>query len=363
MTSSKFNVKEAISLVLVVAVAHSLLSLPKNLLEEQKSAVILNIIYVSILAILFSYLVYKLFKSFPGKDIIDISEFLGGKSLKNILGILFISYLAFSGSILLRNFCESIKIVYFPNTRVAFIIAMFIAAIIIVCSLDFKSNIKTTFIIMPIVLLSMVFLFICNLKNFSTDRMFPILGDGFTNTFITGIGNLYAFSGIVFLYFLPPLLKNPSKFKKISLISISISAVYIIMTVSIILFMFAYFVNIDEIMPLFSAARYIEFGSFFQRLESIFLLIWFIIFACYLSITMMYCTEIFKKITNLKDSKPIVPFFGLLFLAIALMPKNYASSSFLETTAYPILTIGITFILSGLLLLLANIKFVKQKGR
>ena len=84
MTSSKFNVKEAISLVLVVAVAHSLLSLPKNLLEEQKSAVILNIIYVSILAILFSYLVYKLFKSFPGKDIIDISEFLGGKSLNRI---------------------------------------------------------------------------------------------------------------------------------------------------------------------------------------------------------------------------------------------------------------------------------------
>ena len=51
MMNSKFNAKEAISLVLVITIAHSLLSLPKNLLENQKSAVILNIAYVSVIAI------------------------------------------------------------------------------------------------------------------------------------------------------------------------------------------------------------------------------------------------------------------------------------------------------------------------
>ena len=359
MENSKFNTREAIAVVLSVAVAHSLLSIPKTLISNQKSAIILNIAYVSLIAIAFAYLVYRLFKAFPGKDIIDISEFLGGKYLKIILGVLFISYFAFTGSTLLRNFCESIKVVYFPNTKVVFIITMFIAAITIVCSLDFKANAKTNYVIMPIVLISMLFLFFSNVKNFSTDRMFPLLGDGFTNTFITGIGNVFAFGGIIFLYLLPPLLKEPEKFKKIALTSITLSAIYILITVSIILFMFAYFVNIDEIMPLFSAARNIEFGSFFQRLESIFLLIWLIVFACYISIVMMFCIEMFKKLTNLKDSKPIAPCFGLLFLGISLIPKNYAISAFLESNIYPSLNIGIEYILSISILILANLKLKK----
>lgn len=361
MDDSRFNTKEAIAIILSVAVAHSLLSIPKSLLADQKSAAILNITFVSLLAIAFSYIIYKLLKSFPGKNILDISEFLGGKKFKVVLGILFLLYFTFSGSILLRNFCECIKVVYFANTKVQFIIAMFIASVIIVCSLNFKSHIKTNYIIMPIVLVSMIFLFISNLKNFSTSRMYPLLGDGFINTFITGTSNIYVFGGLVFLYFLPPLLKEPGKFKKISLISAIVSAIYIIMTISIVLFMFAYFVNINEIMPLFSAARNIEFGAFFQRLESVFLLIWLIVFACYLSIVVMFCLEIFKSISNIKDTRPLVPSFGLLFLAITLIPKNYAISNFLETHIYPYLNIGVDFILSGLILLLANYKLKKQR--
>ena len=361
MDDSRFNTKEAIAIVLSVAIAHSLLSIPKAILAEQKSASILNIIFVSLLAIGFAYIIYKLLKAFPGKNILDISEFLGGKKFKTVLGIIFISYFAFSGSILLRNFCECIKIVYFANTNVQFIIAIFIASLIIVCNLDFKSNVKTNYVIMPLVLISMIFLFVSNLKNFSTARMFPVLGDGFFNTFVTGIGNIYAFGGIVFLYFLPPLLKEPKNFKKVTLVSTIVSAIYLIVTISIVLFMFAYFVNIDEIMPLFSAARNIEFGAFFQRLESVFLLIWIISFACYISIVMMFCLEIFKNITNIKDTKPLVPIFGLLFLAISLVPKNYAVSNFLETQIYPYLNIGIGFVLSFLILFLANYKIKRQR--
>ncbi len=238
---------------------------------------------------------------------------------------------------------------------------MFIASIIFICSLEYKANVKTNFIIIPLVLISMFFLFVSNLKNFSTARMYPLLGDGFTNTFIFGIKNIYVFGGIAFLYFLPPLLKEPEKFKKISLYSITLSAIYILMTVSIILFMFAYFVNIDEIMPLFSAARNIEFGSFFQRLESIFLLIWMIIFACYISISMTFCLEVSKKLANLNDSTPIVAPLGILFFGIAMIAKNYSVSTFLESEVYPYLNLGITFVLSITLLILANIKLKKTK--
>lgn len=203
---------------------------------------------------------------------------------------------------------------------------------------------------------SILFLFFANFSHFSPQRIFPILGNGFFSTFVTGLGNISSFSGIVFLYFLPPLLKEPQKFKKIAITSVVLSVIYLIITVSIILFIFSYYIEIDEVMPLYSAATYIEFGAFFQRLESIFLLIWMLVFACYLGIISKFSIHIFRKITNIKDFKPIIYPVGLTMLGFALLPKNYATVKIYESDFYPYFMIGIVWIISILILLFGNLK-------
>ena len=298
MNDTKIGTKEAISLVLTIVIAHVILSMPKHLISNIKSSILLNLVFVSLILIGICFIIVKLFKNFPGLDILDISEYLGGKTLKTILGISFISYFIISSSILLREFCEAIKIVYYPMTNIFFVILLFIIAVAITNKLEFSSTLKTNLIIVPFVLVSMAFLFGSNLRNFSFDRIFPILGTGFVNTFIIGIGNIYSFCGIAFLYFLPPLLKKPETFKKVCITSVIIFSIFLILTVSIIIFMFSYFISKDEILPLYVVARYIEIGSFFVRLESIFLLIWMIAFACYLSIVVRFCMLIFRKLTN-----------------------------------------------------------------
>ena len=304
----------------------------------------------------------KLMKNFAGSDIIDISEYLGGKVFKNIVGIIFILYFLVSSSILLRNFCESLKIIYYPMTNIVFIIVLFIIAVCTANRLDFNASLKTNLLIVPLVLVSIVFLFFANMNKFVPQRIFPIFGDGLYNTFILGLGNLSAFGGITFLYFLPPYLKEPEKMKKIALISIGISAIYLILCVSTLLFMFSFFINTNEIIPLYNATRYIEFGSFFQRLESIFLLIWILAFACYLSVTSKFAMGIFKKLTNIETKKPLIDIFGILILGISLIPKNYAISDKFETEIYPFLVLGITFFLGISILLLANLLKKKQKN-
>lgn len=296
-----------------------------------------------------------------GLDILDVSEFLGGKLLKNMLGIFFIGYFIISSSILLREFCEALKIVYYPMTNIFFVILLFIIAIAITNKLEFSACLKTNLIIVPIAILSMIFLFGSNVKNFSFDRVFPILGNGFINTFIIGIGNIYSFCGIAFLYFLPPLLKKPEDFKKISIISVIVFALYLILTISILLFMFSYFITKDEILPLYAVARYIEIGSFFVRLESIFLLIWMVIFACYLSIVVRFCRLIFKKITNIKDEKVLSYPFAILVLSISLLPNTYANAKHYEADIYPYLVIGLDYIFCILLLVFANLKRKKER--
>lgn len=362
MTKSKIGTIEAIMLVLTIVITHTISTLPREILVSTKSASLINLVVVSILVILFACLVSKLLRKFPGSDIIDVSEVLGGKVFKIVVGVIFIFYFLFSSSILLRNFCESLKIIYYPMTNLLFIIAMFVIAVCVANRLDFNASLKTNLLILPLVLASIIFLFFANMNKFSPERIFPIFGDGLFNTFVIGLGNIASFGGVVFLYFLPPYMKQPEKLKRVCVISIGLSSIYLILCVATLLFMFSFFIDTNEITPLYNATRYIEFGSFFQRLESVFLLIWILAFACYLSIVIKFSMSIFKKLTNIETKKPLVDIFGLLILGVSLIPKNYAISEYLEVKVYPCLVIGIVFFLGGSILVLANLVKRKQKN-
>lgn len=126
--------------------------------------------------------------------------------------------------------------------------------------------------------------------------------------------------------------------------------------------MFVFFKDVDEIMPLYSAATYIEFGTFFQRLDSLFLLIWTLSFACYISIVSKFSIYVFKKITNIKEIKPIVYPISITIIGIALISKNYAISKFYETKIYPFLVITLVFVVSFFILLFAYFKKKKKVG-
>lgn len=360
MQKSKIGTLEAIMLILTIVIAHTVLSMPTDILSTYKSASILNLIYVGVIAIGISFIIYKLFKNFPSMDIIDISELIGGKVFKNIIGLIFICYFMVSASLLLRNFCESIQILYFPMTDITFIIALFVIAIAIANRLDLNSTIKTNVLILPIAIIGVLFLFFTNINKFVPERIFPILGESVFNTFVLGLTNIASFGGIAYLYFLPPLLKDATKFKKIALTSIISTSIYLIFVVSVLLFIFTFFTDVSEISPLYTATRYIEFGSFFQRLESLFLLIWILIFACYLSIVCKFSMHIFQKITNISNSKPLIDIFALLILAIALIPKNLAITQTFETKIYPYLVIGIVLFLGLCILIFANLAKKRQ---
>lgn len=187
MNHSKIGTLEAVMLIISVIIIHCILSLPKTLLDLTKSATILNIIYVTIIVLIFIYIVCKLLKHFPGMDLLDISEVLGGKVLKNIIGAILFIYFIVSSSILLRNFCESLKIINYPSTNIIFIIFLMMIGISAINNLQFNASLKTNLIITPAVLFSIIFLFFANLRHFTPERIFPLLGDGVFNTFITGL--------------------------------------------------------------------------------------------------------------------------------------------------------------------------------
>jgi len=361
MENTRIGNAEAIALIITVIINHIILNMTKVIISSSDSAAILNTVYISAIALILSYIIYTLLKMFPTFDILDISNFLGGRILKVIIGVLFSFYFIFFSGTLLKNFAYCLQIIYYTSTNTFFIIVVFLIATVFVCNLKNNALFRSNLLIIPFIVISICILFLGNSGDFVFQNVFPVLGHGVNATFLNGISNLFAFQGLLHILFLPPRLKDVTKLRKISLLSITFSALYLLVSVAVALFLFDTSVTNSLLLPLYSAARYIEFGTFFQRLDSIFMLTWIISFASYLSIIISTCCNILKKFTNIKSTKFSSSIIAFIILAITLSFKNYAISIFYIDVVYKYAFFALLGISIAILVLAYISKYFKNK--
>lgn len=363
MDNKKLGTFEAISLILVIIISHLLLNIPQSILNTCGSSSLLNIVYISIIAILLGLLAVKLISKFPNSDLIDISDYLGGKVLKTILGIILIVYMLFSASILLRTVTEALKLIYFFDAKITFTAMFFIITCIIANSFSSQSIIRTNLIITPIILLVLIIAFASVSPLFVWQRIFPIFGYGIDNTFgFEGISNLFAYNGLFIIMLIFPLLRVPQKFKKISITALIITGILLLLFIGALLFSFPHVLSIESIIPIYLVVVNTQFSTFFQRPEALFIYFFIMFFISYLNIIIMFLLKIFKKISKIENPKPLACTFSTLLFICAFIPVGMTEIRFLENTVYKYLTIAVTFILSFSILIGANIKhFILQK--
>lgn len=350
---------EAVFLIIIVMLTHIILNLPNSIIISTGPAAVLNVIYISALTIIFFLVICKLFEPFENKDIIDISSFLGGKVLKIITTIIYSIYLIFVSSILILNFSQTLQLIYFQNSRTWSIILIFIIVSIIANKLGYNSVIRANAQIVPIVLISVVIIFCASVSKFEPQRMLPIIGYGINQTFISGASNVFAFGGLIYLFLIRPNLKQNKDYKKIGLIAITISALYLLVSVTSLSLMFPFILNGKEILSIYLSTRNIEFGKFFQRSDAIFIFIWISAFLAYLSVIIAYIVKMNKKTLEIKNPSILIYVVSLFIFVSALIPQNVAQIRFAEFVVYKYAALLVVFAYNFIILLLANLKMRK----
>lgn len=356
MNNEKLNTIEATFLVVIVTLTHIILNLPNTILRQSGSASIINVVYVSVLTLIFFLILNKLFSPFPGKDIIDVSEYVGGKPLKIITNVIYSIYLICVAGVLILNFSELLRLIYFQNAWTPLIVLIFITSAVIVNKMGFKNIVKANTLIVFVVLITVVIIFAASLNKIELHRVFPILGYGVNETFITGALNIFSFGGLIFLYLIRPNLKDEKKYKKIGIISIILSSLYLLLSVSSLLFLFPFLTTGTETLSVYMSTRTIDFGKFFERTDALFILVWIFTFLSYLSVIISYITKINKKTFNVKNSSPIIYIIALLILAVSLIPKDNTQIMFLETVVYKYAALIIVFLYGISILLIGFLK-------
>lgn len=348
---------QAIALILIIVTNHLILGTPRTLIAETGTGTILNMIYVFILALLLVFIITKLFSNFNGKDIIDISEFLGGKVLKVIVGIVFIIYFLVILSTTVRVIVQDLEIIYFQNISVYVLTLVILANIVFVYKYGSSAVVKCNSIIAPIVGIAILIIAFSNVQDFSLDRLFPILGFGAKETFITGASNIFAYSGLAILYFIMPMLKDSKNFKKVSIVSTILVGILIVGSVSSLVLSFPFIENINEISSLYVESRDISYWQVFQRIDGLFVFSWILALLSYISVVLFIIVVIFRKLTNAKKEFPVVLAFATITYVTTLIPNNIAMIRFLEDIVFKYTNIIVAIFLSLIVLIFANIKY------
>ncbi len=282
------------------------------------------------------------------------------------MGIFYIFLLILVPMFVIKNFSETLQLIYFKSSPLIYIVLFFIISSTIANKFSIKVLAKVNLMIIPIVFISILVILLSSIKNFTPQRIFPILGYGVNETFFMGLSNLFSFSGICYLLFLNPFLNKTTEFKKISIISMIISGIYLFLSVTCILLSLTFTFKSGESFSLYLLTRNLEFGRFIQRIDAVFILIWIISTVSYISIAVYFCIYIFKKLTKICDSSSINYTINLLILSLIILPSNIATLNNIIGKVFKISTLILIFGFSTLVLILANLKlnFInKKKGK
>ena len=253
-------------------------------------------------------------------------------------------------------FSKNLLLVYFNNYPIAFIVLLFLFIGVTANIIGNKSIIKTNTIIVPIALLSIFFTVIFVIDLLRIERTLPIFANGISNIFLTGASNLFAFNGLFFLFFISPFLNKKDDITQITFTSILICGLFLIFSIATLIFAFSDIYSISNISPIYVIIINSKFSGFLERPEIIFIFIWTLALMSFISIAIMFCLNIFKKLTNVKDTKSLAASIGTIIFIIALLINNVFTLQNIANAFYKYGSLILIFGIFTIILIGANIK-------
>lgn len=281
----------------------------------------MTLISLGVAAIGFMF-ICLLLKRFPGKDIVAaFNDSMGG-----VVGFIFSSilglYLLFIAINTLYEFSEVIQIYVFPLTPPPLVIAIFVAGVFTLSFLGLESLVRFSKLLIYVMLFGFIVVLLLGIKDYDMNRLFPIFGYGLDKILINGLIRSSAYNEVIILAVFAGSLQGINHIKKAGYASLIVSGIFISISLLTFSLSFPYYTAKEITAPMYQMASLIDYGRFIQRVESIFLFIWFI--SSFISITAVFYAfvSIYCKMFRIQDTKPIVIGATIVLFAGVMIQSN-----------------------------------------
>lgn len=266
-----------------------------------------------------------LMKRFPGKDIIEIFGICLGPAVGFLLSFIFAAAFLMGAATLLREFVDVIKVFIYPDTTPSILVGSFVIAVAVICYLGLETLARVSKLSAYVLLIFFLMLLLLAIQNYRLTNLFPILGYGVDKTILHGLRRSSAYDEVLILTVFAASLQGSTHLKKAGYISLLLSG--LIIGLGLFCFTLAFPVQTTQELtaPIYILAREIKYGSFFQRLDSLFIFIWIfstIIAVCALFFCALSC---YCKTFRLQDHRPVMVPMLILLYTLTFLSEDFSN--------------------------------------
>jgi spore germination protein KB len=322
LKEGRFGVQETVCLLVITIAAKVFFSSPTYVVQiVGTSGWLMTSISAVTTGVVF-FFSYTLIKLFPNRNLMDINSIVLGKIVGSVLSLTISLGLMLTAGINLREFTEIMNVYVLPSSPPIFIVYMFIAALIVLCYLGLETIARFSKLLAYVLLFGFILIIILGIKDYDINNVFPFWGHGFHQTLINGIKRSSAYGELMIIFVIAKSLQGKEYIKKAGILSLIFSGLIIAISLLSFSMTFPYYVGQEITAPIYLLSSIIEYGFFFQRVESLFLIIWII--CSLISITASFYMSLYINayILKLDDKKPLIIPYAVILAVITLVPQS-----------------------------------------
>lgn len=319
----RFGRWEGITLLLNGICVQVFLSFPRIMAQEGATAGWLLVLYNSLLVLLIFGFMSRLTLKYEGKDLLMISQDVGGNGLRLIVGSLLFFYFSMTVPLVLREFADGMIIIALPTSPLEYVILFLLAGMVAGAYFGLESIVRFHVLVVPIIIVGLLIILFSLAPFYDFTNLYPSLGAGSYNILVNGFNRISTFSILIVLFMISPYIMGHSNFRGIGYISIIAASVVLTFTTLIYLSVIPYPISTESYIPIYQMSRLIDVPRIFERIESIFIVIWTGSVLLFLSMGFYFLVYLFNKTFNLTYYRPLIIPFAILVFHLSFLPKNH----------------------------------------
>ncbi|NLJ77533.1 MAG: endospore germination permease [Peptococcaceae bacterium] len=322
----KFGPAEAVILLAASNVARVFLPYPGLLIEMAGPAAWMTPIGGFVLALIGIYVMSLVLKKNPDNTIIETTEDAFGPVLGitfNLITTIFLMSVCF---LFIREFSEALIISALPQTPISVIAIGFLAIGLLGAYLGVEAIARSTRLNFIFIFGGILFLLVALVPQFDFDNLFPILGNGLGPVFGHGSISTAAVTETILAAVLIHSIGGADKYMRINFFAALIAFTVLSVLLAVTVMTLGKELASETTLPFYRVSRVIFLGRFFQRIEAIFIIIWSMVGALKIALTLYGASVSLARTLKLPDYRPLIWPLGAIILIFSFLPSDLPST-------------------------------------
>ncbi len=343
---------ELVTVLTILVSGKIFLTFPATLTERAKTSGWFVTTVGALVAAVGVIAIVALMNRFPDYSLSRVSLHLAGPVFGSVFNALLSLFFFVLAAIVLREAAETLVIGILPLTPLSVLIVVMLIVIAYGTYLGIEAVSRTAFLLAPWLLLLLAAILASDARYFNFVRLTPIWGTTPLKEIWLGVVRSALYAEIVAVAFLYPALRQKKPVLRSTLVSLGFSWLIITVLMVSVVAIFGVTGASRTAFPIYFMARLIHFGRFLQRVEALFVFLWFFSAALKVTVAFYIANVAVSETLHLPNYRPLVPAMSVILYTVSFLAPSFIAVVNFEADIIrgysSLICFGIPLILLGL---------------